>query len=298
MVDEGGGGLEQEIRELEKQRQDVETRLRELAAKERFESGAPRPAGRLSSIPRTGALPQKRFREDEYRPLRSSNFPNKRRFMEEAPARGGPTITSTVVKVSEKDPEKPQPTLVLKNEEDKKRSRNLFGVLMGTLQQFKKETEHKTDMDTKRQEVDQKVESKVLTERNELLERHKKIIQEQKGRELALKEEINKKQEVKELELLEGKWAKHHALLSNFHRTETKPHIYFTFNPKAPPLEIKKTHIDQENITKDDKEKDDRARDAYSEHGSDEEGSERNGRTEDKMDTENIKKEKNDNQDS
>jgi len=244
--------LENEIKELDRQRQEVENRLRELEAKERFQSGVSRPSGRLSNNPaRGGVAPLKRFREEgDYRgrPI----FPNKRRFIEEPPARV-PTITSTVIKVSEKDPEKPQPSLVLKNEEDKKRSKNLFGVLMGTLEQFKKEEAQKSDADAKRQEIEQKVESKVQTERNELLERHKKIIQEQKDRELVLKEQIKKKQEEKELELLEQKWSKHNALLSTFHRTITKPHIYFMPNPNAPPFEFKQQPVDQDNHSKEEK---------------------------------------------
>jgi len=257
LVDEGASAqklLEHELHELDKQRIEVEQRLRELANKERQELG--RYGGRGGPLKRSREVdPQSRGVRPEFRPYRPPQHqdafqPNKRRFIDDDKA---PKVTSTVVKVNEKDPEKPHPSLAA-TEDDKKRHRKMFGFLLGTLQQFKKEGEVKSEVEAKRQEIEQKVESKVEQEKAELLAQHKQIIDEQKERELKLKGEIKKKQEETELAILEGKWAKHHALLDLFQKTKATPVIYYAFNPNAPPLELltTTTTTKQENETEKD----------------------------------------------
>jgi pinin len=276
--------LEQELRELEKQRLDVEQRLKELESKERFESGG-RQIGRGNKRGCDDSH-EPRGRPDISRDFRSrpDSFPNKRRLTSSFGINNNnnnfsidlktPKITSTVVKVAaEKPSERPAVSSDLNNEEIKKRNRKMFGVLLGTLQQFKKETEEKSELDQKRMEIDQKVQSKVDQERNELLERHKRIIAEQKERELALAEEIRKKQEEKETALLEHTWSQHRALLARFHKTRAKPPVYFAFNPKAPPMELPKY---EEEPPKEKPKEDEKARDSES----DEESTSRRGDTE------------------
>lgn len=51
---------------------------------------------------------------------------------------------------------------------------------MGHLQQFKKETEQKTEADTKREEILHKVETQIEQEHTQLVEQQKKAIAEQK----------------------------------------------------------------------------------------------------------------------
>jgi len=227
--------LEKELHDLDKQRIEVEHRLRELEAKERSQMG--RSSGRDRFV---GA---KRLRDeglggrphgDDFRgrSRQDAFFPNKKRFMDDERE---PKVTSMVVKVNERDPEKPQPSLNV-NEADKKRHRKMFGFLLGTLQQFKKDVEVKSEAETKRHEIDQKIENKMEQERTDLLAQHQKILNEQKEREIKLKEEIKKKQEETELAILEQKWAKHHALLNLFRKTKAKPPVHFAFNPRAPPL--------------------------------------------------------------
>lgn len=243
--------LETELRELERQRLKVEQRLKELEAKERSALG-----GRPGRAPLRG-VNNKRPRDDFYeargRPemrdprSRSDNFPNKRRMPFATGSNSmdidhrAPKITSAVVKVNaDRTTEKPTPSLDVNNEEVKKRNKKMFGVLLGTLQQFKKDIEQHTEVDQKRHEIDAMVQSKVEHERDELMEQHKKIIHEQKERELALAEELRRKQEATELALLESKWSRNRSLLSSplFHKTRQSPPVYFAFNPSAPPIDI------------------------------------------------------------
>ena len=53
-------------------------------------------------------------------------------------------------------------------------------MLLGHLQQFKKENEEKTEVDTKREEILHKVESQIEQEHNTSVEQQKKMIAEQK----------------------------------------------------------------------------------------------------------------------
>jgi len=242
--------LQEELKELENQRFNVESRLRELESKERFEIG--RAAGR--QIGAAGNRPNKRPREefdvrgrqdrdrerdrDRDREGRRTNdseedYPNKRRFTSSIVPH---KVTSAIVKpAATLADSKPTPTLELNNNADiKKRNKKMFGMLLGTLQQFKKDQGQKSDVEQRRLEIEHKVENKVEQERGELLEKHKKILHEQKERELSLADEIRKKQEQTELALLEHKWAKHKTLVANFTHTKAAPFIYYSYGPSAP----------------------------------------------------------------
>jgi len=129
--------------------------------------------------------------------------------------------------------EKPKPALDSSSEEMKSRNRKLFGVMVGTLQQFKSQIQRKTEADQRREQMQQKVEQRVKTEEATLKEDQRRQLAEQKAKELAAREEIKLLQEQKELELLNLKWGNHRSQLSVYLKTEAKPCIYF--KPKSDP---------------------------------------------------------------
>ncbi len=94
--------------------------------------------------------------------------------------------------------EKPRPALNTNDKESKSRNRKMFGVLQGTLQQFRTQIDKKADALTKRQELEQKIDQKVTQEREGYVEQQKR----DKEKQLALREQLKKQQEQKELELL------------------------------------------------------------------------------------------------
>jgi len=123
--------------------------------------------------------------------------------------------------------EKPRPSLDTSGEETKKRSKNMFTMLVGTLQAFKNEISNKSEADQRREELEQKIQTKVKEEAENFKEEQRRVLQEQKEKEQAVRDEIKQQQEQKELELLNLKWDSHRNQLSAFLKTEAKPAIYY-----------------------------------------------------------------------
>lgn len=146
-----------------------------------------------------------------------------------------------------------RPALDTNNEETKRRSKNLFNrALMGTLKQFKTESEAKTEAEQRRLEVEQKIQQKVKEDEERSVEEQKREFQEKKEKELALREEVVQQLEQKALELLNLKWDHHRDQLAPFLKTETKPPIYYKLakpDPKKdnPKEDSKQTNSTQEN---------------------------------------------------
>jgi len=230
--------LESELQSLYKQRDQVEYRLRGLESKERnltkkrglsssssFNSdnrdiGSKRPRDerslkndidtnkkpRLSSVVATDREEKDKEREKDRHPKVTSHI-----------------VTSNPVAVAG---EKPRASL--KSGPEKLRNKKLFGtLLMGTLQSFKNDVSKKTQAALRRQELEQKVENKVMQEQEQEAETQKRQLEEEKAKETALREEIRKNQLEKEKELLRVKWESHKTQLSKFIKTEAKPHLYY-----------------------------------------------------------------------
>jgi hypothetical protein len=145
-----------------------------------------------------------------------------------------------------------RPSLDTNNEETKRRSKNLFNrALMGTLKQFKTESESKSEAEQRRMDVEQKIQQKVKDEAERSVEEQKRAFQEQKEKELALREEVVQQLEQKALELLNLKWDHHRDQLAPFLKTETKPPIYYKLAKPEPKKdtkeESKQTNSTQEN---------------------------------------------------
>jgi len=194
--------------------------------------------GRLLSSVVTS--PQKSGLRDsrESRDSRNVREPHSNRNNREEPRK--PKLTSAIVS-STPIPvvgEKPRPSLDTSGEETKKRSRNMFTMLVGTLQSFKNDISNKSEADQRREELEQKIQTKVKEEAENFKEEQRRILLEQKEKEQVLRDEIKQQQEQKELQLLNLKWDNHRSELSAFLKTEAKPAIYY--RPAKLDHEIKK----------------------------------------------------------
>jgi pinin len=132
---------------------------------------------------------------------------------------------------------KPRPSLKSESKEVKQRDKKIFGILVGTLQKFKEDSVKKSEIITHREEIVQKIETKVSQQREEELEKLRNSLKEEKAKELSQLESIKKKQEEKEQEMLNLRWKQHEKLLSNFLKTEAKPPIFYRIVDKSKPTE-------------------------------------------------------------
>jgi len=226
--------LNKELEELERERHDVEKSIKELEAKEkdpnkrRAEEGRKRPReDRERFRERKRERPNASF--DHYEPKRSFSRRNGEQETNSNSNASKPKLTSTVVSVNPIPVvgEKPTPSLQVDDHQLKQRNRKMFDVLRGTLQQFKKDISVKTESLSRREELELKVEAKVVEEKDRLLEQHRRLIREKKEKAKILREQIRKKEEEKELQLLTIQWNRHRELLWNFIKTKSKPHIYY-----------------------------------------------------------------------
>eukprot|EP01112_Ceratiomyxa_fruticulosa_P023847 TRINITY_DN931_c0_g1_i2.p1 TRINITY_DN931_c0_g1~~TRINITY_DN931_c0_g1_i2.p1 ORF type:complete len:324 (-),score=88.46 TRINITY_DN931_c0_g1_i2:71-1042(-) len=128
--------------------------------------------------------------------------------------------------------------------EVQQRNRRVFGAILGTLQQFKKESEVKAIPG--REEIEHKIESK-LEEEKKTLEEKRKNYRDGKdsrdNRDNRDNRDTRDREQHKDPELvrLEQVWEENKKLRANFHMTtQVQPHIYWAPNPTAlPKLEIK-----------------------------------------------------------
>jgi len=86
-----------------------------------------------------------------------------------------------------------RPRLDMTNNEVKKRSQRLFGMLLGTLTKFKNESQNKTEAEIKREQIDQKLQEKLKKDHEELVEKMKREEQERKEKVAREKREAEEK---------------------------------------------------------------------------------------------------------
>jgi len=279
--------LEAELKELQKKRVDVEFRLRNMDNKEKSQHGLLGKRNRGENANQQNKRVRENTGDNNKRDnQRDSNFykrssTNNDRERTEKETNNKPTrlasvvtgqrssvrdsqhtssrtnreelkkpkLTSAIVSPNPfpVDGEKPRSSLDTSSEETKTRSRKLFGVLVGTLKSFKNEINKKTEAEQRREELEHKVQQKVKEEHETFKEEQRRAFQEQKEKELALREEIKQQQEQKELELLNLKWGNHRTELSFFLKTKTEPPIYYR---PAKVDENKSAPIDQTVETK------------------------------------------------
>jgi hypothetical protein len=108
--------------------------------------------------------------------------------------------------------------------ETKARSKRLFGsLILGTLQKFQQETTQSSDLLTKRQAIDQKLEEKLKQEKEQL---HEQLKQQKEERQLQ-REVIRKEQEQLEGQRLQSLWIRQKRQLAGFLKTQTLPSLYY-----------------------------------------------------------------------
>jgi len=180
-----------------------DTRDREIRDRETRDIGRSRDSG---------------FRDSGFR---DSGF----RDSKEEPKR--PKLTSAIVSSIPVVGEKPRPALDTSGEETKKRSKKLFGLIVGTLKSFKEDISTKSKAVQRREELEQKVQQKVKEEQESFKEQERRTLQEKKEKEVALREQIRQQQEQKELQLLNLKWDHHRSQLIPWNKTAAQPPIYY-----------------------------------------------------------------------
>ncbi|KAK4517911.1 Peptidyl-prolyl cis-trans isomerase pin4 [Mucor velutinosus] len=120
-------------------------------------------------------------------------------------------------------PEEIKRPRIQESEAGQKRNKRLFGALLGTLNKFKDETEKNSEIDKKRQAINEKLHEKLERERAQLQESLRER-REEKMRQAEEKLEKEKQlwQEKKERSRLQQE-----ELLANFLKTTTQPALYY-----------------------------------------------------------------------
>ncbi|RIA94769.1 pinin/SDK/memA/ protein conserved region-domain-containing protein [Glomus cerebriforme] len=136
-----------------------------------------------------------------------------------------------------------RPRLDMTNNEVKKRSQRLFGVLLGTLTKFKNESQNKTEAEIKREQIDQKLQEKLKKDHEELVEKMKREEQERKEKVAREKREA----EEKRINDLKECWKNQKRNLANFLCTTTEPPLYYLparlSQPMLETIAVQKRHL-------------------------------------------------------
>jgi len=126
--------------------------------------------------------------------------------------------------------EKPRPSV--DNSKERQRNKKIFGLLLGTLQRFHQESSTQSEKEQKRKEVEEKVQSQVVEEHTQMLDKQRSVVREEKEKQQTLREELLKEIEEKEMQFMNSKWERHRNLLANprFRKTVAVPCIYYVVN--------------------------------------------------------------------
>jgi len=251
---------ERDVKEREKER-DVKEREKERDVKEREKERDVKERDKERDIKERDRHREKhRDRRDNERNLASTPHDSSIDKSSSRNSRLSSSVVSTPLKGGRSDP--------IDSPEMRQRNKKMFGVLLGTLNSFKREN-HKTqlsDVGQRRKEVEQKIEDRVVKSKEQLLDEHRRKLQQEKEEELGRKEEIKKKLEEKEEELLNLRLAEHKSGLTKFLKTKAVPPVYwitkkrdglteilFKKQPKEEPLQ---NQPNSTNSKEEDKEKD------------------------------------------
>lgn len=135
-----------------------------------------------------------------------------------------PTVQSSVVAYPKE--QKTRKDCIDEQKTDAKgmaRNRRMFGLLLGTLQKFRVESQQTQDKEQKRMEIEKKLEEIAEKEKEDLRKERIELFQERKRRQAELRRLEFKVELVKQHE----EWEQHYDHLKNFIRTKTKPHLYY-----------------------------------------------------------------------
>ncbi|KAI9277776.1 pinin/SDK/memA/ protein conserved region-domain-containing protein [Sporodiniella umbellata] len=112
------------------------------------------------------------------------------------------------------------------SEAGKSRNKRLFGVLLGTLNKFKDDTEQTSEVDKNRREINRKLQDKLYLEKKAVAEKMEARKLEKERLEQLKREEVDKMiAEKKELQDVQQQ-----KILANFLKTATEPTLYYLPN--------------------------------------------------------------------